>query len=35
MGDLASALTNEISTIAGDVLSIYLFEKDISQVNSL
>jgi len=32
MTDLASALTNETSTIGTDVLLIYLLEKNISQV---
>jgi len=32
MNDLASALTNDTSTISADVSGIYLLEKNISQV---
>jgi hypothetical protein len=33
MEDLALAMTHETSTISADVLSVYLFEKNISKVN--
>ena len=35
MQNLASALTNETTDVASDVIAMFLFEKQISQVGSL